>query len=94
MLTNAVPYLPTATTGKIILAAVLLADGHQVHTTKQPCGPRCIWEYLDSPAARTLIAAYEAGEVLPIPQQDIWRAYRELTAEAKALYVGRIGGGR
>jgi len=85
--------VPTATTSKIILAAVLLAGGHHVNTTKQPCSPRCVWSYPDTPQARALISAYESGDILDIPQQDVWRAYHQLTTEAKQLQVGRLAGG-
>lgn len=85
---------PKATTGKIILAAVLLAAGHPVTTGKQACSPRCIWQYPDTPATRMLIYTYESGAVLDIPQQDIWRSYTRLTTEARQMQQGRLAGGR
>ena len=78
--------------GKLILAAIILADGHPVTTSKQPCTPRCLWTFADNLRTRELIRIYESGEPVPVSQQKIWDAYHQLVTETKRLGAGRIGG--
>jgi hypothetical protein len=74
-----------ATIGKIILAAVISADGGGVETFKQSCAPRCLFRFDDTPHNRALIEAYELGKPVQVSQKAIWQAYLELIAETKRL---------
>ncbi len=82
----------TTTTIKLILAAIILADGHPVTTSKQQCSPRCFWTFPKNLRTRELIKTYELGEPVPVSQQQIWDAYHQLVTETKRLGAGRIGG--
>lgn len=82
----------TTTTRRAALAAVIAAAGHRVTTSKQPCSPRAIWTYPDTPTTRALSEAFDSGRPVPVSQTAIWDAYHRLITEARQLQVGRVGG--
>lgn len=68
-------------------AAVVKAAGHPVAIHKV-CSPRCFASYPDTPEIAALIKAYDAREVLPIPQKKIMVAYGEIMAQVRDLKQG------
>lgn len=71
-------------------AAVIQAAGHQVETRKQPCSPRCLFEFADTPVTRKLIEDFERRKALSIPPKSIMAAYTNLLSACKALKEGAI----
>ena len=63
-----------------------------VNTAKQPCSPRCLFEYPDTPEIRELLEKYENRQILPLPAKSVNQAYSKLLTQARSLQIGRIGG--
>lgn len=78
------------TTRDVRQAAVIQAAGHQVETLKQPCSPRCLFEFADTPEIRKLLEDYERRRVLSIPPKAIMTAYTNLLSACKSLKEGAI----